>query len=131
MSFKLKGTNSDGTGSKTKRTVAQKIEVLSLISGGTKGLDALAEVFGEDRPKSYTDHPHSIIGGFKKSIGKKLAANDAETIELATAAGLIEEVDDIVEEAEAIVDSNDDEAEEGEELPEDEYSDEMADDEAS
>lgn len=80
------------TGSRVRRTVAQKIEVIRLITNdGVKGADALEQVFGDTTTDAMRNHPHSIVAGYRTAIQKLIDKGDAETIALLQQAELVDD----------------------------------------
>ena len=97
MGFVLKG-NATAT-AKTTRTLEENVTVLILVKGGMKLDEAFLEVFGATiipSMKATKDggHPHSILGGFKTSVQKAVAAGDQVVIARLLEADLLDEVPD-------------------------------------
>lgn len=80
------------TGSRVRRTIADKVEVIRLITNdGVKGADALEQVFGDTTTDAMRNHPHSIVAGYRTAIQKLIDKGDAETIALLQQAELVDD----------------------------------------
>lgn len=90
MALKLKSSTTTST-SKITRSLKDKVQVIVLMSQGVSARDALQQVFPDTLTPAMESHPHSIVGGYRKSIQKAIEAGRKDVIEALQTADLLEE----------------------------------------